>query len=103
MALFIIFAGKLIPVYLDHNSVKSMLTNLENNRTVDFHSPTDVRNRIMKQLRVDSVRSVDVDAVSVVRGSGIFEVDITYQIKLPLAYNVEMLVSFSEQAEIPYN
>ncbi|MDH3354344.1 MAG: DUF4845 domain-containing protein [Chromatiales bacterium] len=103
LAILIIFAGKLIPVYLDNNAVKSMLANLETNRTVEFNSPSEVRNRIMKQLRVNAVTDIGVDAVSVVRGRDFFEVDITYQIKLPLAYNAEMLLSFSEQAEIPKN
>ena len=101
LAILIIFAGKLIPIYLDNNAVKSMLANLETNRTIEFNSPSDVRNRIMKQLRVNAVTDVNVDAVSVVRGRDFFEVDITYKIKIPLAYNIEMLISFSDQAEIP--
>jgi hypothetical protein len=101
LAFIIIFAGKLIPVYLDNNAVKSMLTNLQSNHTLDFTSPTDVRNRIMKQLRINTVTGVGIDAVSVVGGRDFFEVDITYQVKIPLAYNIEMLVSFSDQVEIP--
>lgn len=101
--ILIIFAGKLIPVYLDNNAVKSMLSGLETNKTVEFNRPTEVRNRIMKQLRVNTVTDVSIDDVSVVRARDFFEVDITYQIKLPMIYNIEMLISFSDQAEIPYN
>lgn len=103
LGILIIFAGKLIPVYLDHNAITSMLSNLETNRTVEFNRPAEVRNRIMKQLRVNAVTDVNIDHVSVVLTRDFFEVDITYQVKLPLAYNIEMLISFSDQAMVPRN
>jgi uncharacterized protein (UPF0333 family) len=102
LALTIIFAGKLVPVYLDNKSVKLLMEKYENDENLVFNSATDVRNRVWKQLRVDGVKSLSGDdAISVVGTRNSFEVDITYQVKIPLAYNIEMLVSFSDQAEIP--
>ncbi|MCW8982923.1 MAG: DUF4845 domain-containing protein [Gammaproteobacteria bacterium] len=99
----LIFAGKLVPVYLDNKSVKLMLEKYENDDNLVFTSPLEVRNRIAKQLRVDGVKTVrGEDSISVERGKDTFDVDITYQVKIPLAYNIEMLVSFSDQAEIPH-
>ncbi len=103
LAILIIISGKLIPLYLDNSAVKSMLTNLEISETAEFRSPSEVRSRIMRQLRVNTVRGVTVNDVSVVQTRNFFEVDITYQIKLALIYNIEILISFSEQAKIPNN
>ena len=102
-AFVIIFAGKLVPVYLEHGSVKSMLASFEKNTTVEMHSPSALRNRILQQLRINSVTHVAIGDVSVVRGRNSFEVDISYQAKLPLIRNIELLLSFSDQAEIPFN
>jgi len=102
LIIVLIFGGKLVPIYLDNKSVKLMLEKYETDEKIIFSSPLEVRNRISKQLSVDGVKSVrGENAISVERGRDTFDVDITYQVKVPLAYNIELLVSFSDQAEIP--
>lgn len=104
LVLALIFAGKVVPVYLDNKTVKLLLEKYETDPNISFNSATEVRNRIWKQLRVDGTKSIrGDDAISVVGTRDIFEVDITYQVKIPLAYNIEMLISFSDQSEIPRN
>ena len=100
LAILLVVAGKLIPVYLEHSTVTSVLANLE---TGEFGSSTEIRNRIAKQFSIDGVRHINADAVSVVSGRRFFEVDISYEIKVPLVSNIEFLLTFSDQAEIPRN
>lgn len=102
LVISLIFAGKLIPVYLDNKTVKLLIEKYEEDENISFVSTTDLRNRIWKQLRIDGTKTITGDdAISVVGTRDFYEVDITYQVKIPLAYNIEMLVSFSDQAEIP--
>lgn len=98
----LIVGGKLVPVYLDNKSVKLLMEKYEEDENLSFVSASELRNRIWKQLRVDGTKTIKGDdAISVVGTRDFYEVDISYQVKIPLAYNIEMLVSFSDQAEIP--
>ncbi|NOR52070.1 MAG: DUF4845 domain-containing protein [Gammaproteobacteria bacterium] len=100
LAVLVVVAGKLVPVYLENNAVKSILTTLEGG---SYSSSTEIRSRISKQFRVDGVKRVNTDSVSVVTGRNFFEIDISYQVKVPLVHNIEFLLTFSEQTEIPLN
>ena len=100
LGILLVVAGKLIPVYLEHRTVTSVLAGLESG---EYSSSTEIRTRITKQFRVDGVRRINSDAVSVVSGRSFFEVDISYEIKVPLVYNIEFLLTFSDQAELPRN
>ncbi len=97
----ITLGGKLAPIYVDNMGVKQAIEGLEKVNPNKIHGPLAVRDRLVKQFRVNNVRSLGVDDVVVIPQRDFYAIDVTYKVSTPLFMNIELVVSFSEQGEVP--
>jgi predicted membrane protein len=102
VAVFFILIGiKMVPTYLENYSIRTVLKNMENDRSVRTMSPAEMRNSFIKRIKINSVYDFDRNAIKIKKEKNgtLFAVD--YEIRKPVAGNVAIVMSFSESALIP--
>jgi predicted membrane protein len=102
VAVFFILIGiKMVPTYMENYSIRTVLKNMENDRSVRTMSPAEMRNSFIKRIKINSVYDFDRNAIKIKKEKNgtLFAVD--YEIRKPVAGNVAIVMSFSESALIP--
>ena len=100
---FSLLTIKLVPVYLEHYSVKTVLASLENEPLITQKSVAEVKKMVHRRLKVNGVYDVDQKGLKVKRESGVLTVEMTYEVKKHMVGNVDVLVSFSDKVELVSN
>jgi predicted membrane protein len=102
IAVFFILVGiKMVPTYLENYSVKQVLTNMENDRSVRKMSAQEMRNSFMKRLKINSVYEFDRDWMKITKQKNGNLISVDYEIRKPIAGNVAIVMTFSDSALIP--
>jgi hypothetical protein len=97
---FVLLTLKLVPIYLENQSVKSVVKSLNNDplvRNADVHG---VRKLITKRLKINSVYDFPKEWIKIKKSKNRLVVDITYDRIEPIVANVSVLVSFSEKLTV---
>ena len=100
VAVFILVVIKLIPVYLEYSSVKSVLNGMTSDRAESYTSANEVRGTILKRLDINEVKSVSTENIEVAREGAVYLITIEYEVNSPLFYNISILISFSDKGEV---
>jgi predicted membrane protein len=101
LVFFILIGIKMIPTYLENQSVKQVLTNMENDREVRSMSGAEIKNSFMKRLKINSVYEFDRDSIKLKKEKFGTRVDVDYEVRKPVAGNVSILMTFKNTALIP--
>ena len=98
---FVLIGIKMVPTYLENYAVKQVLTNVENDRAVRKMLPRQIRESIMKRLRINSVYEFDRNWIKIAKKKEGYLVNVDYEIRKPVAGNVSIVMVFSDSALIP--
>lgn len=102
IAVFFILIGiKMIPAYLENRSVQQVLTNMENDREVRSMSKGEMKKSFFKRLKINSVYDFSRDSLKFQKEKFGTRVNVNYEVRKPVAGNVEILMTFSNSALIP--
>jgi Tfp pilus assembly major pilin PilA len=98
IAVFFVLIGiKMVPTYLENYSIKQVLANMQNDRTVRKMTPQEMRESFMKRIKINSVYEFDRKWITIKKeksGGTRFAVD--YEIRKPVAGNVSIVMAFSD-------
>jgi hypothetical protein len=97
---FVLLTLKLVPIYLENQSVKSVVKSLNNDPLVRKESAQGVRQIINKRLKINSVYDFPQDNIKIKKSQNRLLVDVTYDKIEPIVANISVMVSFSEQLSI---
>jgi hypothetical protein len=93
------FGLKVLPVYIDHNFVRGVAeTLLESGRATSM-TQAEVREEIAASMRVNNVRDFDLDSITTSRANGASAISITYERRIPLVANMDIILSFDDQIQ----
>ena len=96
-----VFAGsaalRLGPHYIDFRVVQGVIDRLPESRVHDQMTRGEIREHFEKQFRIENFRMKARDIVKVERTREQTVVDVTYEIREHLVYNIDVVLSFSEQ------
>ncbi|MBT8438183.1 MAG: DUF4845 domain-containing protein [Gammaproteobacteria bacterium] len=96
-----IIALNIVPVYINDQSVKSLMKNMETDTTVRGDSPKQLKQAITKRLRVNNVYSVTKEHITIKKAKNAYLVIIEYEPRGRLMGNLDYIVSFKHEARIP--
>lgn len=97
---FVLLTLKLVPIYLENQSVKSVVQSLNQDPLVRKQSAQGVRKIIQKRLKINSVYDFPKEYIKIKKSKNKLIVDITYDRIEPIVANVSVMVSFSEKLDI---
>ena len=97
---FIMLGVKLIPVYLDHYSLRNVLETVQNEPNPRALTPRTIRKLIKRRLSINGVYDFDQKNIKISKKKGRTVVDVNYEVRIPMAGNIQALVSFSESVSL---
>jgi hypothetical protein len=100
---FVFLAFKLVPIYLEHHSVKSVLESLHEEPMITKQSAAKVRSLVLKRLNTNGVRDIKGDAIKITKKPGVLNVGIAYEVRKDMVGNIDVLVSFDDEVEMVSN
>jgi hypothetical protein len=94
----LVTAMKLVPIYLDHFSLREMITKINEDPTIKINSIRDFNSYIDKGMQINSIRDIDAREAITITASGTdaYTVIINYEVRAPALQNVDLLVHFDE-------
>lgn len=101
LVFFILIGIKMVPTYLENYSIKQILANMENDRTLRDKSPAELKKSFVKRLKINSVYEFERDWISIKKEKQGMRFNVDYEIRKPVAGNVSIVMVFSDSALIP--
>lgn len=93
------FGLKVLPVYIDHNFVRGVAETLVESGRASSMTQAEVREEIAASMRVNNVRDFDLDDITTTRSGGNSVININYERRIPLAGNMDVVLSFEDQIQ----
>ena len=101
---FIGFKGlvliKIMPVFADDQTVKSIWNSMENDPEMIGLSPKAIKKTILKKMKVNSMYNFDMNSVTIKRAKGYYVVRTEYEPRGTIIGPVDFIVSFEHEASI---
>lgn len=88
---------KLAPVYMDHGIVVGTMEDIFAKNDMKLMSMTDIRADMVKTLRVNRVEGFEEDNIQRVKEGSLEFVDVNYETRVPLFFNIEAVVVFKNR------
>lgn len=98
-ALVILAALKIVPAYIDDNTVASTMNGMVERKELGTMSISEVRSSLMRTLNTNRIENFDANNVVLVREDGKDYIDVNYESRKPLFYNIEAVVVFKHRYE----
>lgn len=97
---FVLIGIKMVPTYLENYSIRTVLNNMEEDRSVRTMSPAQMKESFIKRIKINNVYTFDPKTIKIKKEKNgtLFAVD--YEVRKPVAGNVAIVMSFSESALI---
>ena len=96
-----VIALNVLPVYMTDSSVKEVMERLEQDPKSTGLSAKQLKESLMKRLRLNSVYDIKPEYIKVKKGRGVNLVTIEYEPRGKLIGTLDFIVSFKHEASIP--
>lgn len=97
----VVIAMNVIPVYMTDSNVKSIMKELPNDAKMQQASRKEMKELIMKRIRVNSIYSIKPEHIMVKKAGDVRLVTIDYEPRGKLIGNLEYIVHFKHEAKVP--
>jgi len=96
-----VIAMNVIPVYMTDSSVKDVMERLEQDPKSTGLSAKELKESVIKRLRLNSVYDIKPEYIKVKKGRGVNVVTIEYEPRGKLIGTLDFIVTFKHEASIP--
>lgn len=103
IAFFTLLILKLVPIYIDNYSVKSILNGLKNEPAITKKSSTEIRTLIQKRLDVNNVRIISAKDFDIELKASVLNVSVKYDEQKNILGNIDVLVRFENSVKVVAN
>ena len=93
------FGLKVMPVYIDHNFVRGVAETILESGRVSSMTQAELREEIAASMRINNVRDFDLNSITTSRANGASVISITYERRIPLVANIDIILSFDDQIQ----
>lgn len=97
---FALLVIRLFPVYLEHYNVSSSLKSLQSEAQLEAMSNAEIRTSLLRRFEVNDVTHVGKEDIKIEIEDGARRVSIAYEVRKPFFGNIDLVVSFSDTAEL---
>lgn len=96
LVLTYVFIGiKVVPAYIEYFSVKKILATMAKEPGFATMTPGEIRKSFERRLAIDYVTAVTPQDLDITKQDGENVVSVEYSQKIPLFYNISVLLDFS--------
>lgn len=98
---FLLVFFKLLPSYIENAKVKTALTGVASQPNAINMEKNEIKGSLQRRLDIDDVNDVDLSkTLFVEKKPGVTTMRITYERRVPLFYNVTILLDFNESVQV---
>ena len=97
---FVVLGMKLIPSYIEYFSVKTVLRSLQEDRQASQRSPKQIRDMIIKRLKINGVYEFDRDNITIKKDKNDTLVQVVYEVRKNMAGNIDVVMHFEDQVDL---
>ncbi len=97
VGMVLLSAMKVAPTYLANTVIVNAMDGMINNNDFEGMSMSEVRSELRRSLVTNNIRDFDTDNVVLNREGDDSFVDINYENRAPLFYNIDLVVSFENR------
>jgi hypothetical protein len=97
---FVVLGMRLIPTYIENYSVKQVLQAVKQDRQARDWSPGQIKDSIIKRLKINSVYDFDRKWITVKKDKGRVRIEVNYEVRKNMVGNIDAVMSFQEQVEL---
>jgi len=90
-------ALKVAPAYLDNNVIINTMDGISSNNDIAAMSIGDIRTSLMRTLNTNRIEGFDASNVVVAREGAEEYIDINYETRVTLFYNIDAIVKFENR------
>ena len=96
---FMLCAFRMIPAYGENRYIQSALRSLPAGDDLEEMSNGAIRKKMLSFYMVNNVRSEGAKQIAIDRSSNKLTVNVDYEVRVPLFYNIEVVMSFANQVD----
>ncbi len=97
VGMFLLSALKVAPSYMDNNVIVNAMDGMINNNDFESMSIAKVRSNLQRSLVTNNIREFDSSSGVLTREGNNNFVDINYESRVPLFYNIDIVVTFENR------
>lgn len=98
-ALLVIFAVKIIPIYVDDYTVKGLLENLQEDEETKNLTVRQLQERIQRRMSVNNVDVINAKDIKLVKDGQRMTMAVAYEVRTTLFQNIDAVVHFDHHYE----
>jgi len=97
IGIVLLSALKVAPAYLDNNIMVNAMNGMIDNNDFEEMSVSEVRSALQRSLITNGIRDFDASNVVLTREGNDRYIDINYETRASLFYNIEIVVTFENR------
>ena len=97
---FAFLAMRLFPVYSEYYSVVSAMKGMQAEPGVSQMPPEKIRELLNRRFYISYVKSVKPNHIKITRSGTGYNLNIKYEVREPLAYNLDFVAMFDKTVEL---
>jgi hypothetical protein len=97
---FMFLAMRLFPVYSEYYSVVNAMKGVQSEPGVGQMSPDKIRDLLYRRFNISYIDSVKPQHIKITRAGTGYALNIKYEVRRPLAYNLDFVASFDNTVEL---
>lgn len=97
---FAFLAMRLFPVYSEYYSVVTAMKGLQSEPGVGQMTPEKIRDLLNRRFYISYVESVKPNHIKITRAGTGYNLNIKYEVRKPLAYNLDFVAMFDKTVEL---
>lgn len=100
LGFFAFLIMRLFPVYSEYHSVVSAMKGLQSEPGIGQMPPERIRTLLTNRFYISYVESVKPNHVKITRAGNGYTLNIKYEVRKPLAYNLDFVAKFDKTVEL---
>ncbi len=93
---FIMIGLKVLPSYINHYSIKKVLMQMEEDRSMRDKSPAEIRKLLKRRFRINNIYDFDPKNIRFTKKQNGMEVRIAYEVREHVLGNVDIVLTFDD-------
>tara|TARA_R100000687_G_C6452173_1_gene165891 strand:+ start:469 stop:813 length:345 start_codon:yes stop_codon:yes gene_type:complete len=95
-------AFRLVPIYLDHMTIRQVVKNAANDPASRDMSAAEIRRSMQGAFLTNRIETIRLNDIKFTSDRSMIIMDASYEVRVPLIYNIDAVVKFEDLVyEIP--
>jgi len=90
---------KLVPVYINDYAIGKAVASLLDEENLYAKRKAEIRNFLRRKLAADYTDDLASESIQIERNKGLITIDVVYEARVPVIYNLDVVASFSHHIE----